>query len=228
LAITLGSLTFDENLTSFSEQYEEVAGRDERVVVVKGSIPGVSTVAAAEAALDAILDEASVEDYSAALSLRDARRLFVRRDAFERQVLRSPVCAAFTLRLRARDPFEESEAETQTAWPIAASGATLNVSASGNVYSPAVITLAASGTLVEPAVSDGVNVIAYSGTVVDGETLVFDGVAQRVTLEGTDVTPYASGTFPRIDPAGTTLTYTDHPASSHTAAGTVAFRDRWW
>jgi hypothetical protein len=55
-----------------------------------------------------------------------------------------------------------------------------------------------------------------------------DGRSGVVTLEGADVTPYTSGEFPRIAPEGTTLTYEDDAASSHTAAVTVAFRDRWW
>lgn len=228
MAITLGSVTFDEGQTSFDERYEEVAGRDERVVVVKGSIGGLSSVAAVESALDAVLDAASVDGFSAVLSLRDGRRLFVQREAFERQVLRDRLCGAFTLTLRARNPFEESVSETQTPWSISASGATLNVSSSGNVFAMPSISLVATGTVIDPSFSDGVNAIAYSGSVADGETLVFDGVLHRATLEGVDVTPYVAGDFPRVAPEGTTLTYTDDASSSHTATVTVAYRDRWW
>ncbi len=228
MAITLGSLTFDEAHTTFEEQYEEVAGRDERVVLVKGLIAGASTIADVESMLDAIIDAASAEDYSVALSLRDGRQLFVRRDQFERQILREKHCGAFTLKLRARDPFEESTAVTETPWSVAASGATINVASSGNVPSHAVISLVATGAVIDPSFSDGENMIGYSGTVADGETLVFDGPARRVTLEGVDVTPYSAGLFPVIDPSGTTLTYSDDDASSHTAEVTVAHRDRWW
>lgn len=228
MAITLGSLTFDEPHTTFEEQYEEVAGKDERVVIVKGLIAGGSTLAAVESKLDAVLDAASVGGFVAELSLRAGRRLFVRRDAFERRVLRERMCGAFTLTLRAQNPFEESTTETQTPWNFSVSGATLNVGSSGNVEANAAISLVATGTIVDPSFSDGVRTMAYSGSVADGETLVFDGVSRRVTLEGDDVTPYAAGEFPRIDPAGTTLTFTDDASSSHTASATVAFRDRWW
>jgi len=228
LAITLGSLTFDEAHTAFEEQYEEVAGRDERVVVVKGLVAGESTVAAVESKLDAVLDVASVDGFSVALSLRDGRRLFVRREGFERQILRERMCGAFTLTLRARNPFEESVSETQTPWNIVASGATLAASSSGNVAAKAVISLDATGTIVDPSFSDGVNTVAYSGTVADSEVLVFDGVSQRATLDGVDVTPYVSGDFPIVDPAGTTLTYVDDASSSHMASVTVAYRDLWW
>lgn len=228
MAITLGSFTFDEAHTTFEEQYEEVAGRDERVVIVKGLIAGESTVPAVESKLDAVLDAASVDGYTLALSLRDGRRLLVRRDAFERHVLRERMCGAFTLRLRARDPFEESATVVQTPWNVPASGATLNLSSGGNAAAHAVLSMAATGSVVDPSFSDGVRTIAYSGIVADGETLVFDGVLRRVTLEGADVTPYASGDFPVIDPAGTTLTYADDVSSSHTASVTVRHRDRWW
>ncbi len=228
MAITLGSLTFDEGHTTFEEQYEEVAGRDERVVLVKGLIAGESTVAGVESRLDAVLDAASVDGFTVALSLREGRRLFVRRESFERQVLRERACGAFTLTLRARNPFEESTLATQDNWSILASGSTLSVSSSGNESALAVISLVASGTVVDPSFSDGTNGVAYSGSMADGETLVFDGVERRATLESVDVTPYVSGDFPVVDPAGTTLTYTDDAASSHTGSATVVYRDRWW
>jgi hypothetical protein len=221
-------LTFDEAHTTFEEQYEEVAGQDERIVLVKGLVAGESTIAAIESQLDAVLGVASVDGFSVALSLRGGRRLFVRREGFERQILRERMCGAFTLTLRARNPFEESATETQTPWNIVDSGATLAASSYGNVAAKAVISLDATGVVVDPSFSDGVNTIAYSGTVADSEVLLFDGVLQRATLDGVDVTPYVTGNFPLVEPAGTTLTYVDDASSSHTASVTVAYRDLWW
>ena len=82
MAITLGPVTFDDAHTTAKEKLEEVGGRNERRVTVSGAIVGQNTVAAIEAQLDAILDAASVEDFSAELSLRSGRRLFVRRNEF--------------------------------------------------------------------------------------------------------------------------------------------------
>ncbi len=228
MAITLGSFEFDEAHTTFEEQYEEVAGRDERVVVVKGLIAAENSVVAVESKLDAVLDAASADGFTAALSLRDGRRLFVMREAFERQVLRERMCGAFTLTLRARDPFEESVSETQLPWSVTSSGETLAAGASGNVASATVISIVATGAIVDPSFSDGVNTISYSGTASDGEKLIFDGDARQAILEGVDVTPYVSGDFPVVEPGGTTLTYVDDASSSHAAAVTVAYRDRWW
>lgn len=228
MAITLGSLTFDESRTTISEAHEEVGGRNERAIVIKGVIVGKTSVAAIHAELDAILDTASVEDYTVELSLRAGRRLLVRRNAFFREVSGESLVGSFTLELGARNAFEEATAETSANWPVTASGATLNRTAAGNVYAEPKITLVASGAVVNPAFSDGTRTISYSGTVADGETLVFDGSARVATLEGVDVTPYTSGVFPRVSPEGTVLTYIDDASSSHTATVTVAFRDRWW
>lgn len=228
MAITLGSVTFDERYTTVREKHEEVGGRNERKVTISGAIVGESDAAGIEARLDAILDEASAEDYTAELSLRAGRRILVRRNKFSREVSGEPLVGSYTLELGAKEAFEESAASSSVNWTVTTSGATKNVTTSGNVFSLPSITLVATGAVVNPSFSDGERTISYSGTVADGETLVFDAVACVVTLEGSDVTPYTAGIFPRIAPEGTTLTYVDDATSSHTAAVTVTYRDRWW
>lgn len=228
MAVTLGSLVFDPAHTTEREVHQEIGGRRERVVEITGLVVGESTPEAIEARLDAILDAASSEEYPAELSVRPGRRLFVRRTEFTRQLSADTLVGSFSLKLHARDPIEESVDPTVENWAIAVSGATLAVSTGGNVFSEPVITLAAVGDLVNPAISDGERSIAYNGTVPDGSTLTVDGPASHVTLDGEDVTPYSTGLFPRIEPEGTVLTYTDDAASSHTGNGTVSYRDRWW
>lgn len=228
MPITLGSVTFDEANTAVREKLEEVGGRNERRITLSGLVLGESSVADIEARLDAMLDAASLEDYTGVLSLRAGRRLLVRRDAFKRELRPEELVGAFTLDLSARDPFEESLAETVVNWTIAASGATLNIAALGTMDARPVITLVAGGTLIDPVIGDGTRSMAFSGTVGDGQSLVFDAVAGRVTLQGVDVTPYTTDDFPRIAPEGTTLIFTDAVTSAHTAAATIRFRSRWW
>ncbi len=225
MGITLGALALDPLHTHAQEKLEEVGGRDERSIEIQGLLVNVAD---AEAQLDAIVNVASAEDYSAALSLRDGRRMWVRRAGFTREVSAQPLAASFTLQLSAREPFEESEVERATAWQIRTASAIRTLNAQGNMNSPVVITLVAVGTVKNPSFSDGVRTIAYAGTVADGQSLVLDGVAERATLEGVDVTPYTSGLFPVIAPSGTALAYADGPGGSHAADVTVAFRDRWW
>lgn len=228
MPITLGSVTFDEADTTVREKLEEVGGRNERRITISGLVLGDSTPAAIETRLDAILDEASLEDYTGVLSLRAGRRLLVRRDAFKRELRLEELVGAFTLELSAREPFEESSAETTVNWTIAASGATLSMMPSGTMDARPIITLTATGTLVNPTLNDGTRTMAFSGTVPDGQALVFDAPAGKVRLAGADVTPYTTGEFPRLTPEGTTLTYTDSAGSSHTASATVRYRSRWW
>lgn len=227
MSITLGPITFDETNTSARERHDEVGGRDARTITIEGLVSG-STVAEIEANLDAILDAASAEDYTAALSLRDDRRIWVRRNKYTREIDRESLAGAFTLELEARDPFEESVDETTINWNVTASGQTQPITPGGNVFAKPRIALVASGDVINPTFSDGTRTIAYMGTVADGETLVFDAVKGTVTREGADVAPYTTGLFPNLEPEGTAITYTDDVASSHTATVTIAYRDRWW
>ncbi len=228
MAITLGPVTFDDAHTTVREKLEEVGGRNERSITVSGAIVGQSSVSAIEAQIDAILDAASVEDFSAELSLRSGRRLFVRRNEFSREVQSEALVGAFTLELEAKDTFEESTSITTVNWTVTTSGETQAASSAGTVYAKPNISLVATGTIVDPSFSDGSRTISFSGTVQDGETLVLDAATASATLEGSDVTPYTSGLFPRISPEGVTLTYVDDAGSSHTAQVTVTYRDRWW
>ncbi|MCX5758320.1 MAG: hypothetical protein NTU83_07405 [Candidatus Hydrogenedentes bacterium] len=239
MAITLGTVTFDETHTTAQEKHEEVGGRDARRIVLAGLIVGEASVEAIDARLDTILDAASLPAEAggtalAALSLRAGRRLWVQRLAFSREVARGSLVGSFTLQVEAPDPFEESVATHAVDWTISVQGATRTIASTGNVASPAVITIVATGRLVNPSFGDGTATLVYSGIVEAGHTLRFDGVASAggspacVLLDDEDVTPYTSGTFPRIAPEGTTLTYHDDVSSAHTCAATLSYRDRWW
>ena len=228
MAIRLNSYEFDEENCSVHDRMEEVGGKDERRFVLSGLIVGKISIEEVESELDLILDESSKTDCGAKLSLRDGREFSVERERFERKVGEEELMGAFELELRAGDPFEYAVGETTGEWNVTGSGQTKEVTADGNVYSWPRLTLTASGSVVNPSISDGTRTIAYLGTVADGEVLIFDAAAGAVTLEGEDVLPYTTGEFPRISPEGTTLEYVDDELSSHTAAIGIAFRDRWW
>ena len=227
MSVTLGSLAFDGAHTTVREFLEEVGGGDARAIEIRGLIVGESAAADIEARLDAILEAASDGISEVTLCLREGRELQVCRKKFERNVSGESLVGSFVLELEARDPYEVASSETSSPWTIAESGATKLVTAGGGVFSRPRITLAASGTVVEPSFGDGSRTIGFSGTVADGVALVFDAVPGMVSLAGEDVTAYSFGEFPRLAPGGTTLTYTDGASSSHAAAVTVAFRDRW-
>jgi len=227
MAITLGAVTFDEAHTTVQEKHEETGGRNARRVTITGLIRGESSAEAIEARLDAILDAAS-DLALVPLSLRPGRRLWVQRLAFSREVARGPLVGTFTLQLEAANPFEESSDVHEAAWAITAPGATREIASDGNTAAPLIVAITAAARLVNPSIDDGAVALAYNGVVEAGHTLVIDGAQSLVLLDNEDVTPYTSGTFPRIAPEGTTLTYRDDASSGHTCTAAVSYRDRWW
>lgn len=228
MVITLGTVTLETEWTTFRERIEEIGGRDAREIVVTGLVTELESVDAIEARLDAIVDAASQTDYSAELAVRPGRVLFVRRKAYAREVQREELLGAFALTLEARDPYEWSAAETVVAWTIDADPHALAVSTPGTVEALPVIDLVPQADVSAPAVGDGTRTLTYSGVIAAGQTLIFDSERSRAFLDGEDVTPYTTGEFPRIDPGGTTLTFTDGSASAPAVDAEVRFRDRWW
>ena len=228
MPITLGPITFDAAHTTVRETHEEVGGRRERAIEISGMLVGLNTEAAIHAALDAILDAASSVDYSAELSLRAGRRLWVRRAEFIRNVSANALTGSFTLKVNARDPFEESTALHNVPWTIDASGDSISLAHLGNANAPTLLRVTAMDTLIDPAFSVDATAITYNGALAAGDVLEFDGANAVVRLNGADVTPYATGVFPDIAPEGITLLYTDVPASSHQATVAIEYRDRWW
>ncbi|MFC1735124.1 hypothetical protein ACFL1X_03340 [Candidatus Hydrogenedentota bacterium] len=225
--LRLNAYDFDETFTFVRQGLAEEGGSEGRVFTISGFIVGKGTVEEIGDELDAILDAASGGDGVVSLSLRTGREFLVSRTDFTRRTSAEELVGGFTFELEASDPFEFAISETSVNWGVTQSGGTTEVSAAGNVHSKARITLVASGNVVNPSFSDGVRTISYSGTISDGESLVFNGADETVTLEGEDAVAYVSGDFPVIEPGGTTLTYVDDASSSHTGSVTVGFKDRW-
>lgn len=226
MPITLNTLTFDESHTTVTERFEEVGGRDARRIEIAGVIVGEHAPEDVEAKLDAVIAAASSSE-SVSLSIRPGRLLLVRRVKFQRDVSPQTLTGAFTLVLEADDPVEESIVSSEMPWSIAGSGSTISIFTAGNTDALPAITLTAIGDIVNASISDGSRMINYLGTVRNGSTLTFDSSARVARLDGVDVTPYTVGTFPRISPPGGTLTFLDAVSSSHTAAATASFHDRW-
>ena len=217
----------DPRTTGVREQLEEVGGRRERRVTLSGVFESLADRAAVEAQLDAILAAASQEDFNCALSLRPGRRLWVRRDQFVREVVTWPVTGSYSLRLLAREPVEEAEVESSESGAFSTLPHGIALEIGGNAPSPLRITLEAGSDLSAPSFTDGERTLSYDGLVLEGHTMVVDGVAGCVWLEGEDITPYTMGLFPRPAPGNATLTLS---ANGDDPAGTlsVAWRDRWW
>ena len=227
MTITLGAVSFPEGAITVRERYDEVGGRDERRIDVHGLLQRKPGGPSLKEQLDAILAEASAEDYSAVLSLRPGRGLYVRRVGFSREPGADGATAAFTLNLATREPFEYALTPTEIAWPNITPEAQLAIPVDGNAFTLPVITIMADADLVKPALSDGEATLTYDGVVENGGSLVIDATQGAVLLDGDDVTPYTSGVFPRLHPPETTLTFTTDD-NAGAAQGGVWFRARWW
>jgi len=227
MVMSVGGYAFDSSSTVVREAYEVVGGHQTRAIRITGLVRDAANLVALQESLDTIAEVAS-ESVPAVVSLRSGRRLFARREAFSREINARALIGQFVLDLRADDAWEESEVLKESAWEIGFSGATLNVVNDGNAVAMPTVTLTAEDMLVTPAVGDGTRTLVYEGNVPAGATLVMDSVDRRVLLDGVDVTPYTSGEFPALIPGETALTYTDDASSSHLAAASVIFRDRWW
>jgi hypothetical protein len=227
MAISVGDQVFDATSTVAREEYEMVGGKQTRAIRITGLVRGTPDLAELIETLDSIARSAS-EVVPAEVSLREGRRLFARREGFSRELSARSRVGCFVLDLRADDAWEESEALHESPWDIGFSGATIELSNSGNVAAMPVVTLTAESDLELPTLSDGTRSLTYEGTAPGGATLVFDAALRRVLLDGVDVTPYTTGDFPQLALGNTTLEYTGDPSGSHFAGGVVAFRDRWW
>ena len=227
MTIRIGALALDERHTVVREAYEQVGGRNTRLITITGMIRGVADRATLEAALDDVMKVVSA-DSPVYLSLRSGRRLLARREGFSREVNGTQRTGAYTIELRAEEAWEEAEIATTVGWSIDAPGATLSLENGGTLPTFPVVTLDTLGTVVAPALSDGVRTLAYGGEIEGGATLIVDGVAGQVWLDDLDITPYTTGDFPVLAPGETVLTYTDGLGSSHLLDGEVTFRDRWW
>jgi hypothetical protein len=95
----------------------------------------------------------------------------------------------------------------------------------GNASAPVTLLVNPASDLCEPSFSDGVRTLRFGGVILAGRSLLMDGVAGKVTLDGMDVTAWTTGDFPRVSPGTTQLTCS---APQLNAYATVSWRDRWW
>jgi hypothetical protein len=189
---------------------------------------GKSSSGEIETALDAILRASSEDGASTELSLREGRRLWVRRVSFTREVSKDGGAGAFVLELDAPDPAEESSTIRVFDWTITGDGSLLAIPGGGTFYSQPVISLTPEESVASPSIGDGTRTMTYEGMVGAGVTLLFDGAAGMVSLNGTDVTAYSSGMFPRVGPNDGVLSYSDATEASKRVTALVTVRDRWW
>lgn len=228
MTVILEDYTFDPARTSVKERLAEVGGTDERIIEINGILAGFPSTDAIEAELDAILQRASKEDYSAVLSLRTGRRFFVRREAFHREIAPAAGTGAFTLTLTARDTTEEAITPRTHTWTLDTPQASLSLDTAGTAPARLVARLCPQDAITAPALGDGVHTLSWPGIVNAGACLEINGETRTVLLDGETVTSFTTGEFPRVVPPQTTLSYSDASGSARPLEMVLSWRDRWW
>lgn len=227
MTITAGGYAFDEERTTVRETYEVLGGKETRLIAITGLIRGAGNRVELDGALDDLLRAVS-EAGPVYVSVRSGRRILARREEFTREVHSRHLTGKFTVTFRAETAWEESIAEESRAWNISQSGEDRDLAVAGNRETLPVIALTATDDIVGAAFSDGTRALAYEGVIEAGSSVLIDGPAGKVWLDGEEITPYMEGDFPRLQPGAATLTFTDGPSSSHLMTGTVSWRARWW
>ena len=226
---SLGGITFDMETTHLKERWEEAGGATGRVIELSGLMReddhGSGSL---EEQLDAILGAAPEDAYTAILSLREGRRLRVRREGFTWEYAPERSAVAYKLTLRAVPGWEEAEEEAHAVWCVTTHEGESSLDVDGNTWTAPVVMITASGTLRGLSLSDGTRAIAYGGMLAAGETLIWDGPAGTVMVEERDVSAQTRGLFPRCKPGGSMLTHRHEEAPEGTLVFvTASWRARW-
>jgi len=223
----LGTLAFEGVRVRVRDLLEEVGGRVRRKVELSGLLGPDLTADGVAAWLDAAAGAASPRDYATALSLHPGRRLWVRRERYQREEAATGGGAAFTLGFECRDVAEESETETRVEVGLAGPGAEVVLATVGTAPALPVFGLTALTELVAPSLCDGERRLTYGGVVAAGQTLTLDVGRSAARLDGEDVTPWCAGHFPWLTAPSCVVTFDAEAAGAPAAGLVVTWRDRW-
>jgi predicted phage tail component-like protein len=122
-----------------------------------------------------------------------------------------PTWFDFTIPLKMNDPhiigtFEKSHSGSGT------------LSNEGNAETPIIITI--TGTITNPSITFGSEILSYTGTIADGQTLIIDTSSTTAELNGEDVTHNITGDIAFMLRPGNTTVTADNKVS-------VSWRERW-
>jgi len=227
--VTLGSFTFPEKRTFVQVRTRNVLSRVRKEINLYTLLIRYSELEQLEADLEAL--EGQLEKFDrreATLSLHEGRYYTGWRRDFQRFVESRHRAASVHLLILTDDRFERSIEEHQENVTLTASGQSVVVSQSGNGLAFAKFLLSATGSLVQPQISDGPRSLVFQETLEAGDTLEIDSDRRTAVRNGTEsVLSLMSGDFPLLSPGETTLTYTDCAGSSHSGTLQITYRDLW-
>lgn len=222
----LGDYVLEQWRAAVVEKQRYDNGRWRRSIIIRGTTDTFESTSLLTAALD-MLAAAALSPEPVLLRLRLGRSVAVRLRGFERTCHEEAIAGAFTLELEGLTPWEESDALSTHAVQLTENGVVCDIACTGSLASPLSLAFTATGMVLLPAFSDGVHTIAYAGILQNGDVLAVDSVAQKVFLNGEDVSSQASGDFLLIHPQTAQITFQADPEGAHTGLLVLTWRERW-
>jgi hypothetical protein len=223
---TLGDYTLDQWRAAVVEKQRYDNGRWRRSILIHGTADTFESASLLTAALDT-LAAATLAPEPVLLRLRPGRAVAVRLRGFEKTCHDDAIAGAFTLELEGLTPWEESDVPATHEVQVTASGVVCDIACSGSLPVPLSLTFTATGMVLLPAFSDGVNTLAYAGVLQIGDILEVDSVSRKVFLNGDDVSSQATGDFLLLRPQTTQIGFQADPEGEHTGTLTLTWRERW-
>ena len=223
---TLGDYVLDQWRTAVVEKQRYDSGRWKRSIVIRGTAYTFESTTLLTAALDTLAAVALAPE-PVLLRLRPGRAVAVRLRGFEKACHDDAIAGTFTLELEGLSPWEESDAPATHTVSVTTDGVVCDIACSGSLPSPLSLTFTATGMVLLPAFSDGINTLAYAGVLQNGDILEVDSVSRKVFLNEDDVSSQATGDFLILSPQTTQIGFQADPEGAHAGTLTLTWRERW-
>ncbi|CAG0958579.1 hypothetical protein METP3_00684 [Methanosarcinales archaeon] len=137
-----------------------------------------------------------------------------------------PEDSKMTITMLAADTREYSIVQDSATVAVTSSPADIQITSEGSAPTTPEWTLTAIGTIINPTISKGVDMMEWNGTLDPGDVMVIskDGT---VSINGSRV-GNISGTVPEVDAGKNSFIYSDDPGSSHSCAIEVTWNDAYF
>lgn len=182
----------------------------DRTISLTGKVYG-STSTVARTSFDAMLQAVNTGEKD--LYLFDDRFNRVYLESQDHEYIAALRVMKFNLKFEEQSPFSFSLQKLRTQQTIASSPTTFTVTSNGTVYSKPVITFLTNGSNITSCTLENLTTgqtWSFTGTVVNGNSLIVDFDLATVNNNVVDSVQYSVGDFPqfRVDPGANQFKYT--------------------
>ncbi len=196
----------------------------EKTIAMNGKVYG-STATIARTSFDAMLQAIGTDEKD--IYLYDDRFSRVFLDSHDHDYIAALRCMKFNLKFTMQNPFEYSTQRYRNLQTISASPTTFTVTSNGNVYTKPKISFVTNGSNITSLTIENLTTgqtWSWSGTVVNGNTMIVDFDLVTVANNGVDAVQYSIGDFPqfRVNSGDNQFKFTGSNCKIY-----VDYYDRW-